>query len=110
MADRIGEQLADQRVVLDEDEFLECTFTRCQIVYRGGERAYLVRCRFAECSFEFEGAAGRTLLFLRNMYRSMGPAGAQLVERTFDEIRRPGPDVADTAPVPQGGPPDVRPN
>ncbi|CAA9417564.1 MAG: hypothetical protein AVDCRST_MAG64-2666 [uncultured Phycisphaerae bacterium] len=94
MADRIGEEFADQRVVLDDDEFLECTFNRCQLVYRGGERAYLVRCRFTQCSFEFEDAAGRTLLFLQAVYRNMGPAGAQLVEGTFDEIRRrhePGP-------------------
>ena len=92
MAKRIAERFADQRVVLDEDEFFECTFARCRIVYQGGEKAYLVGCRFeAGCSFHFEGAAERTLAFLRGMYHHLGPAGLRLVENTFNEIRRADP-------------------
>lgn len=98
MAKRIGEKFVDQRVVLDEDEFFECAFTRCQLVYQGGEWAYLVGCRMEQCSFGFEGAAGRTLLFLQGMYRHMGPAGARLIEATFNDIRGPDPEGGDEDP------------
>src|SRR5687768_4636125 len=92
MAKRIAEKFVDQRVVLDEDEFFECTFTRCTVVYRGGSKAYLVGCRFdGGCSFHLEDAAQRTLAFLRGMYHNLGPAGLRLVENTFNEIRRPDP-------------------
>ena len=77
---------------MDEDEFFQCTFSRCEVVYQGGEKAYLVGCRFEDgCSFRLEGAATRTLGFLRGMYHSMGAAGQRLVENTFDEIRRADP-------------------
>ncbi len=90
MAKRVAEKFVNQRVVLDDDEFFECTFTRCQIVYCGGEKAYLVGCRFEDgCSFHFEEAGVRTLAFLRAMYHNMGAAGLRLVENTFNEIRRP---------------------
>ena len=90
MAKRVAERFSNQRVVLDEDEFFECTFNRCEIVYQGGDKAYLVGCRFEDqCSFRFEGAALRTLAFLRGMYHHMGQPGLRLVENTFNEIRRP---------------------
>ena len=100
MAKRVAERFADRQVVLDDDEFFECTFTRCRVVYRGGEKAYLVGCRFEDgCSFHLEGAAVRTLAFLRAMYHNMGPAGLRLVENTFNEVRRPDP-VAGPEPAP----------
>lgn len=98
MAKHVGEKFADQRVVLDEDEFYECTFTRCQLVYQGGERAYIVGCRMEQCRFDFEGSAGRTLLFLQAMYRHMGPAGERLVEQTLEAIRQPDPEAEDDDP------------
>ncbi len=96
MAKRIAEHFVDQRVVLDEDEFFECTFARCRIVYQGGPQAYLVGCRFEDgCSFHFEEAALQTLAFLRGMYHHLGPAGMRLVENTFNEIRRHDVEPAD---------------
>jgi hypothetical protein len=46
-------------------------------------------CRFDDCSFHLDGAASRTIQFLNAIYHGMGPAGAQLVEQTFNQIRRP---------------------
>ncbi len=106
MAKRIAERLEQQRIVLDEDEFFECVFSRCEIVFRGGEKAYLVGCRFEDqCSFHFEEAALRTLAFLRGMYHQMGPAGLRLVENTFNEIRRPDgePETDPIAAAARGG-------
>ena len=105
MAKHVGERFADRRVVLDEDEFFECTFARCQIVYQGGAKAYLVGCRFEDgCSFQLEDAAQRTLAFLRGMYHHLGPAGMRLVENTFNEIRRPDAEAAEADPLGNAAP------
>ncbi len=100
MAQHVLETFVDQRVVLDEDEFLECTFTNCDVVYQGRQRAYLVGCAFhGRCTFRLEGAALRTPEFLKGVYHGLGPAGRRLVEETFDEVRRPSPDAAGPGPA-----------
>lgn len=71
-------------VVLDGNQFFDCRFERCEIVYAGGEPPTLVNNGFTECQWAFRDAAGRTLSFLGAMY-----AGGmqQLIEDTFNNIR-----------------------
>lgn len=47
------------------------------------------QCVFDDCSWRLQGPADMTVNFLRHLYQGMGPGGRELVERTFDEIRRP---------------------
>jgi transcriptional/translational regulatory protein YebC/TACO1 len=39
-------------------------------------------------TFEFGEAAGNTLSFMSAMYHGMGKGGVELIEATFDNIRR----------------------
>ena len=88
MAKHVREQISDRMVTLDGDIYEECRFARCKIVYKGGEVVGLIGCHFTDCNFEFADAAARTIQFLTSLYHNMGPDGAALVERTFDNIRR----------------------
>ena len=55
------------RVVLDDASFCGCTFQRTVLVYSGGAPPRLQDCTFKGVTFEFAGAAARTLAFLKAM-------------------------------------------
>jgi len=78
-----SEDFEGRTLELDGNEYFNCTFIRCRLVYRGGRPPTLQTCRFDRCSWEFEDAAGRTLEFLRGLYHGMHAAGRELVEKTL---------------------------
>ncbi|HEV3117321.1 MAG TPA: hypothetical protein VGY58_09725 [Gemmataceae bacterium] len=80
------QKLANETVVLDGHEFVNCEFDGCRMVYRGGEMPKLQHCHFARCTWHLEEAAQRSVLFLRSVYHS-GPGGRELVEETLRHIR-----------------------
>ena len=83
MAIHQGTRFSNARVQVDNDRFFNCTFERCLIVYGARGSVTLDHCKFKECSFAFEGAAGNTVSFMTALYR-LSP---DLIERTFDNIR-----------------------
>ena len=80
------QRLANDTVILDGSEFVNCEFDNCKMVYRGGEMPRLQHCRFARCTWHLEDAAQRSVLFLRSIYHS-GQGGRELVEETLRHIR-----------------------
>lgn len=68
----------------DDNEYIGCTFNACSLVYSGGVLPTLQNNTFDGCSWEFAGAAQRTLQFLNGLY----VAGAtEIVEGTMRNIR-----------------------
>ncbi|WP_394763948.1 hypothetical protein [Phenylobacterium sp.] len=55
------------RIRLDNTKFERCRFRRVVLVYDGGAPPLLRDCSFENASFEFAGAAGRTLSLLQAM-------------------------------------------
>jgi hypothetical protein len=55
------------RVSLDNRSFERCRFRSAVLVYGGGIPPRLSDCVFERASFEFSGAASRTLAFLQAM-------------------------------------------
>ncbi|MGZ3375530.1 MAG: hypothetical protein ACXU8S_02930 [Phenylobacterium sp.] len=55
------------RVLLDGGTFDHCRFHKAALIYIGGTPPNLVSCSFRDVSFEFSGAAGRTVAFLKGM-------------------------------------------
>ncbi|HMK31057.1 MAG TPA: hypothetical protein VK473_15350 [Terriglobales bacterium] len=49
---------------IDNKFFLSCQFTRCELIYTGGDFAWR-NTSFVECKLTFDGPAGRTVNFLR---------------------------------------------
>ncbi len=60
---RIQEWLEKQRVVLDAQDYEECTFVDCTLIYRGGEPPTLSNNSFVRCAWDLDDAALRTLGF-----------------------------------------------
>jgi hypothetical protein len=74
-------------VRLDGNHFRACTFQDCRLEFGGSDLVGMVECSFTDCVWAFVGPAANTLSFLSALYRGLGPEGAQLVERTFENIR-----------------------
>ena len=73
-------------VLLDNNSYLNCTFTDCHIVYLGTTELSLVGCKFVNCTWGFDGPAARVIRFMGTLY-AMGESGAELIEKTFANIR-----------------------
>jgi hypothetical protein len=66
-----------ETVALDGEEFFDCEFRACRMVYTGGEVPTFVRCRFDDCDWRFEDAAARTLAQLKLLWTVGGKAPVQ---------------------------------
>ncbi len=74
-----------QRVKLDGNRYARCTFVNCIIVYGGGLIPELVDVVFENSTIRFEGAARRTLEFMRVVYQN-GSGGREVMEKAINTI------------------------
>lgn len=61
----IDTSIKGDTVHLDGNEYHRCEFTRCRLVYSGGELPVFMNCKIDHCVFTFDGSAGRTLEYMR---------------------------------------------
>ncbi len=85
MARHQGATFSNETVVLDGNEYLDCTFTNCDIVYRGTAAVSLDGVTTDNCRWTFEGSAGMTVKFLTALYQG---GFSEMVDMTIDNIRR----------------------
>jgi len=71
----------DETVVLDGNQFVECTFVRCKFQYSGGDFD-IDRIRFDSLEFTVDGPAAKTVLLLRSLWAN--PVGRRAVESLLD--------------------------
>ena len=69
-------------VDVDGAEFIECEFRGTTLRYGGGEVPRIIKCSFFGTRFAVEGAAARTVTFLRAM-ASPGSGVQQVVREIF---------------------------
>jgi hypothetical protein len=79
-----GEALSG-RVILDNATFERCKFQSAVLVYTGGVPPTIRNCSFEKVSFEFDGAAGRTLAMLQAM-SSTSSGLRQVFKASFPRI------------------------
>lgn len=84
-----GQSFSNSTEVLDGNEYENCKFDNCQIVYGGGEIPRITNCQFGNCQWQFADAAERTLNFMRQVYHGMGKGGAEIIDATLNAIRQP---------------------
>ena len=85
----------DKTVILDGEEFEDCTFVECKLIYRGGEPPRLSNNKFHGCTWELEDAALRTISFLVVLNISEGRAfvdGIINTIRGITEFLEDGPE------------------
>lgn len=78
----------DQPVRLDGNEYIKCVFRRCELQFGGTGAVSMVECAFDRCSWSFTGPAALTVQFMMALYHGAGEGGRDLIERTFEDIRR----------------------
>jgi hypothetical protein len=84
-----AESFESRSIVLDGDEYEDCTFRNCTLIYRGGDLPKLLNNSLENCSWQFQDAAERSVSFLKGLYHGLGPEGRDLIEATFRNIRTP---------------------
>ncbi len=57
-----------QTVELDGQNFEDCQFEDCRLVYRGGEVPRLLENRYVRCTWDIEDAALRMIGFFATLY------------------------------------------
>ena len=76
----------NQAILLDGNQYIECTFNRCRITFRGIGGHAFISPTLNDCRWHFDGPAGNTLKFLSTVYE-LGDDGKQLVEAIIASIR-----------------------
>ena len=66
-----------ETVALDGETFDACEFRDCRLVYAGGQPPVLTDCRFEDCEWRFDEAAGRTLTHLKVVWNAGGKSVVQ---------------------------------
>ena len=77
-----------ETVALDGQEFSDCEFRDCRLVYAGGEPPVFNRCRFHDCDWRFEDAAANTLAHLKGVWAAGGKAQVQALIKTITGAAR----------------------
>ena len=85
MAHHQGAAFTNETVVLDGNEYLNCTFTNCELIFRGTDGVALHGIDFNGCRWTFEGPAGLTINFMTALYQA---GVTDLIDQTFENIRR----------------------
>jgi hypothetical protein len=85
MAQHQGAAFANETVVLDGNEYLNCTFTNCELIFQGTNGVLLQGIAFNDCRWTFEGPAGLTVNFMTALYQA---GVTDLIDQTFENIRR----------------------
>ena len=82
-----NETFDDLTITLDGSTFKGCSFNRCTLVYSGSLPVVLNDCKFNGCKYNFAGGASLTVGFMSLLYQ-FGGGGRDLIEATFDSIRK----------------------
>lgn len=77
-----------ETVSLDGQYFSDCEFLKCRLIYAGGEPPTLDNCRFTDCEWRYDGAAGHTLAFLKAVWAAGGKAPVQAAIKEITGVAR----------------------
>ncbi len=83
-----GKTFEDQTIAIDGNQYINCTFIKCRIIFTGFEEGVFDECKFISCDWGFSGPAVNTLNYLAAIYNGLGENGHEMVEGIFESIRR----------------------
>jgi hypothetical protein len=87
MATHRGEKFLNERIAVDGNEYRECTFSHCTLLFEGRQIPTMANINMNHCVWEFVGAAKTTMNFLILMYHRYGDGGRDIVESMFKSVR-----------------------
>ena len=80
-----GEVFGVQRILVDGKHFVNCSFRKTELAYRGEGDCRMDNCSLENIGFTFDGPAAATVKTLTGMYAV--PELRPLIENTFKNIR-----------------------
>jgi hypothetical protein len=78
-----GKKFFKASIDLDNNQFYDCIFDSCTLVYRGGPSPKIAKCSFRNSSFSFSESAANTLFLIATMYHR---GFRDTIEKVFDNI------------------------
>jgi hypothetical protein len=75
MARHEKQSFIDRSLVVDGNEYIECSFLRCELIFAGGTIPTLNGNDFDSCLWKFDGPAARAVLFMGALYSGGWQAG-----------------------------------
>src|SRR4051794_13985194 len=72
MAMIINSKFRHEDVHVDGNDYIDCLFEHCNIMYSGGDLPIFERCSFEHNAFSVERAAQRTVKFLKWLHKESG--------------------------------------
>lgn len=82
------EVFEDKQIQLDGNQYIGCTFRRCELKFSANASVDLQYCSFEKCKWTFIEAAALTVQFMTALYHGAGEGGKNLIEQTFKNIQR----------------------
>ena len=81
----VNQIFTNQTIDIDDNEFYDCTFIGCRIIYKGGETTLKGNSYDESTTYTFSGAAANTLAILSALYADRGGA---FIKKLFENIRK----------------------
>jgi len=82
-----GKKFSKEGIHMDFNQFVDCGFEDCNLVYHGYGNIGMESCSFKNVRWSFSDAAAKTLSFMGALYSGAGEGGKQLIDLTFANIR-----------------------
>ena len=79
-----NKSFSNEKILLDNNEFFNCTFNGCELEYSGGKPPSMGDCTFVSLRITFSGNASDTINFMTALYHG---GFKSIIEKTFDNIR-----------------------
>ena len=80
-----GESFGVQRVIVDGKHFVNCTFRKSELLFRGEASSTMENCILIKPNLTFDGPAATTIRILRSLYKV--PQLQPFIENTFKAIK-----------------------
>lgn len=81
------QEFSNQDVHMDFNQFINCKFIDCELIYHGFGPIGMEGCSFTKVRWTFSDAAANTVNFMESLYAGAGEGGRKLIEQTFEKIK-----------------------
>lgn len=102
---RFENQTFTQDIAVDYNEFVNCTFRNCRILFHGGEFSFSGTVNFEKVAFGVGYAASNTLTFMKFLRAAAPQAFAELMASPVGKNTAAAPPAASSYTEPVAAPP-----
>jgi len=97
----VGVKFRRKVILLDGDQFVNCSFDECRLQYAGTVLPYIMGCKFGRNDFSFVGSARLTIDLMKALYHE--EFFRHLIEQFIAQIKgaTPGLPPVGSDPFPQ---------